>query len=133
MKAPAPSQTPSPPQEDELRERARKRVECMHGSMYAGNEILVTSDAEFIDYIIDARPRHAEIIYIPRRLTPDEKALFAALTRGSVLGALDREGPFAMRRIVLYPGDDGLREIARDGRDALVVSWFELAHALDSE
>jgi hypothetical protein len=99
--------------------------------MYAANEVFVTGDAEFVEYVLDKRPRHAGVVYVPQSMTSDEKRLFAEIAGGYIRGAVAAAGQFSMRRSVVNPGDHGLRRVEADGNDRLVISWDRFEQMLE--
>jgi hypothetical protein len=90
--------------------------------MYGRNEILVTGDAEFVQWVLDNRPKHAGIVFVPQTIASDEKLMLASMAAAVILATV-RDARFQMRGTVLYAAHDGFRAIQRNGDDSLVFSW----------
>jgi hypothetical protein len=89
--------------------------------LYRDNAIFVTSDIRFSREMLERDVKHAGIVYIPDQMAPDEKVIFAWIAREYIEWRCD-EGPFAMRRQVIYPANDGLRVATAKEHD-LEFSW----------
>lgn len=99
--------------------------------LYSDNGIFVTSDASFINYVVDNGVKHAGIVYVPEQMTIEEKVLFAEITGGFIRGSC-ASSPFTSRNFVFYPAHDGLRTISR-GKNELEFSWDWLSQMLESQ
>ena len=98
--------------------------------LYRENAVFVTSDGDFVNDAVDGGVRHAGIIYVPSKMTSDEKVYFAEIVGGFVRGGCV-SSPHVFRECVLYPGHDGLRAI-RGKRDDMEFSWDWLSQMLES-
>ena len=98
-------------------------------TLYERNLIFVTSDAEFVNEVIDSDLRHAGIVYIPPNMELGQKLYFADIARVWIGGGT-RDAMYAFRGNTLYPAHDGVRFIRRRGtheksgvRPELAFSW----------
>ncbi len=96
------------------------------GQMYARNEVFVTSDGEFVDDLVESRfKRHAGVVSMPNQLDRQQQTGFVELAAAFTKFQVKEDGPFAMRGLLLYPEQTGLRVF--DGEnDHLVISWARL-------
>ena len=100
--------------------------------IYAEGALFVTSDLEFVEYVITKRERHAGILQIPPNL--DEEALItvSAVLSGLVEGHIEEHGGNSLRRQIIYVANDGFRNIDAKGNDQLWYSFEALDIDLDT-
>jgi hypothetical protein len=96
--------------------------------LHRENSIFVTSDREFVDKVLDDKPTHSGIVLIPEAMDSDEKVTFAEIAAGFIQGYCF-ESRYALRNMIVYPGDDGLHTIFA-GKDKLEFSWDSLTDGL---
>jgi hypothetical protein len=97
------------------------------GEMYSNNEVFVTADGEFVDDLIaSGLKRHAGVVWMPKQLDRQQQTGFVELAASFIKFQVKEDGPFAMRGLLLYPEQTGLRVF--DGKkDHLVISWARMA------
>jgi hypothetical protein len=98
--------------------------------LYRENAVFVTSDGDFVNDAVERDLRHAGIVYVPSKMTHDEKVYFAEVVGGFIRGG-SVSSPHVFRGCVLYPGYDGLRAI-RSKIDNMEFSWDLLSQMLNS-
>ena len=99
--------------------------------LYASNGIFITSDAKFVNYVLDNGIKHAGIVLIPEQMTNSEKSFFADIVCGFIKGGCS-SSPFTFRNFVFYPAHDGLRTINK-GNDKLEFSWDWLSQMIEND
>jgi hypothetical protein len=98
------------------------------GELYAANEVFVTSDFQFIRWILHEHgTRHAGLVMLPRG-TDELRELFAAVCAGWMWGSTDRS-PIALRGKILFWSYEGLQQVDDESRIKTAVG----AHLLTEE
>jgi predicted nuclease of predicted toxin-antitoxin system len=95
--------------------------------IYAEGRLFVTSDLEFVEYVITNRIKHVGILEIPPNLDEETVITVSAVLCGLVEGHIDNYGRNSLRRQVIYVSNDGFRNIDAMGNDQLWYS-FEALH-----
>ena len=91
--------------------------------IYAEGRVFVTSDMQFVEYVIANNIKHAGIVEIPPHLDDNTLISVTVVLAGAVEVYVEELGRNSLRRHIIYLAHDGFHTIDKKGKDQL---WYSV-------